>query len=211
MLIAPTTLAIFALACLALVITPGPNMIYLLSRSICQGRRAALISLVGVLVGFLFHIFAASLGLTAILLAVPLAYDAIKLAGAAYLLWMAWSTIRPGAVSMLTPRALPDDPPAKLFRMGLLTNLLNPKVAVFYLSLFPQFVVPEHGHVLLQSLTLGVVQMSVSGLVNFVIVMTASGVATWFSTRPSFQRVQRWVMATVLAGLAARLAVEPKP
>jgi threonine/homoserine/homoserine lactone efflux protein len=134
---------IFAAAALGLVLTPGPNMLYLLSRSICQGRRAGVISLAGVVTGFLFHIVCAAAGLTALLLTVPLAYSLLKFAGAAYLLGLAWQAVRPGGRSPFATRSLPPDPPAALFRMGLLTNALNPKMAVFYLSIFPQFVRPD--------------------------------------------------------------------
>ena len=102
-------------------------------------------------------------GLTALLLAVPFAFDAIQLAGAAYLLWLAWQAVKPGGLAPFETRELPDDPPAQLFRMGFLTNLLNPKVAMFYLSFFPQFLHPERGGLLLQSLKLGAVQIGVSG------------------------------------------------
>ena len=99
MLISWQDLGIFSAAALLMVLTPGPNMIYLISRSICQGRSAGLISLTGVATGFLFHIFAASFGLTALFLAIPLAYDILRFAGAAYLLYMAWEAVRPGARS----------------------------------------------------------------------------------------------------------------
>ncbi|MGE8202253.1 MAG: LysE family translocator, partial [Variovorax sp.] len=138
-------IALFALASLLLALTPGPNMIYCVSRTLIQGRRAGLISLGGVLIAFLAHLFAAALGLTALLLAVPLAFDAIRIAGAAYLLWLAWQAVRPGGNAPFEARVLPADPPARLFRMGFLTNLLNPKVAMFYLSFFPQFIHPERG------------------------------------------------------------------
>ncbi|HWP18583.1 MAG TPA: LysE family translocator [Burkholderiaceae bacterium] len=198
----------FALACAVLALTPGPNMIYNVSRTLCQGRRAGLLSLAGVIVGFLFHLTMAALGLTAVLMAVPFAFEAIKYAGAAYLLWMAWQAVRPGGASPFEPRALPHDRPAVLFRMGLLTNLLNPKVAVFYLSFFPQFLHPERGDVLVQSFTLGVVQIVVSTLVNLVIVLAAARLAAFLQRRPGWMRLQRWVMGTVLGLLAARLALE---
>ena len=121
-------LALFAGAALLMVLTPGPNMIYLLSRSLCQGRRAAVISLLGVAAGFLVHMFAAAAGLTAIFMAVPLAYDILKWLGAAYLLYLAWNAVRPGASSPFEARELPRDPPAKLVFMGFMTNALNPKI-----------------------------------------------------------------------------------
>ena len=138
----------FGLVALGMVLTPGPNMIYLVSRSICQGRMAGLISLGGIALGFLFYIFSAAFGITALLFAVPYAYDALRFAGALYLLWLAWQTIRPGGRSPFQVRDLPEDSPRKLFTMGFVTALLNPKIAVLYLSLLPQFIDPQHGNVL---------------------------------------------------------------
>lgn len=205
-----TELGWFALAALALVLTPGPNMIYCVSRTLVQGRRAGLLSLAGVLLGFVAHLLAAALGLTALLLAVPLAFDAIRLAGAAYLLWLAWQALRPGGAAPFQPRALPADSPATLFRMGLITNLLNPKVAMFYLSFFPQFLHPERGSVLLQSLLLGAVQIAVSGGVNALIVLGAGRITAWLSRSAGWLRAQRYVMGGVLGGLAVRIALEQR-
>lgn len=162
-----TELAWFSLASLLLVLTPGPNMIYCVSRALCQGRKAGIISLGGVVAGFLVHLVAASLGLTALLHTVPYAFDAIRLTGAAYLLWLAWQAVKPGGQAPFAARSLPLDPPGKLLRMGFLTNVLNPKVAMFYLSFFPQFLHPERGSVLWQSAMLGAVQISVSAIVIF--------------------------------------------
>jgi threonine/homoserine/homoserine lactone efflux protein len=122
---------LFVAAALLIVLTPGPNMIYVISRSICQGRRAGVISLLGVMAGFLVHMFAAALGLTALFMAVPLAYELLKWAGAAYLFYMAWQAVKPGARSPFEARQLPEDSPGNLFFMGFLTNLLNPKIAIF--------------------------------------------------------------------------------
>lgn len=203
-------LLLFAAAALLMVLTPGPNMIYLLSRSICQGRRAGVISLFGVVAVFLVHMLAAAAGLSALFMAVPLAFDLLKWAGAAYLLWMAWQALKPGAKSPFEPQPLPADPPRKLFVMGFVTNLLNPKVAVFYLSVFPQFVSPAHGSVFAQSVQLGLTQITISFSVNFLIALTAGSVATFFATRPLWLACQRWVMGTVLAALALRLASEQR-
>jgi threonine/homoserine/homoserine lactone efflux protein len=202
-------LLLFALAALVLVISPGPNMIYLISRSITQGRKAGLISLAGVVCGFLFHIILVSFGLTAILFAVPYAYTVLKTMGVVYLLYLAWQAIKPGSKGIFeTKKDLPDDKPSKLFRMGFLTNVLNPKVAVFYLSLFPQFIKPAYGHVLTQSLTLGVTQMLISFTVNFLIVLSAARAAVWFASKPQWVRVQKWFMASVLTALAAKMALD---
>ncbi|CAM5642342.1 Homoserine/homoserine lactone efflux protein [Mycolicibacterium aubagnense] len=198
----------FALICLGMVLTPGPNMVYLISRSLSQGPKAGLISLGGVAVGFLFYVFSAAFGITALLLAVPYAYDALRLAGALYLLYLAWQALRPGGRSPFQVRELPRDRPRKLFMMGLMTNLLNPKVAVLYLSLLPQFIDPEKGQVLSQLLVLGVTQISISLSVNAIIAVTAGSIAVFLAGRPLWMLIQRWLMGTVLAALAVRMATE---
>ena len=203
-------LLLFAAAALLMALTPGPNMIYLVSRSICQGRKAGVISLFGVVSGFLVHMFAAAVGLTAVFLAVPLAYELLKWAGAAYLMWMAWQAVRPGARSLFETRELAEDSSRRLFLMGFLTNLLNPKIAVFYLSVFPQFVSPGHGSVFLQSIILGVTQIAVSFSINLLIALFAASIAAWVSENPRWIAVQRYVMGFVLAGLAVRLILEPR-
>lgn len=205
-------LLLFAGACLLLVLTPGPNMLYLLSRSICQGRAAGVISLFGVVLGFVVHMLAASLGLSALLLTVPLAFELLKWAGAAYLLWLAWQAIRPaGRDWFAAPPGLPVEPPRRLFLMGLFTSILNPKVAMFYLSIFPQFVSPSHGSVFWQSIGLGLIQISTSFAVNLLIALFAAHLCLWLGQRPVWVRVQKWVMASVLGALALRLAYEQKP
>ncbi|MDL2399003.1 LysE family translocator [Rhizobium mayense] len=203
-----TSVITFALICLGMVLTPGPNMIYLVSRSISQGPAAGLISLGGVVLGFVFYMFSAALGITAFLFAVPFAYDALRLAGAVYLAWLAWNALRPGGRSAFQVRDLPKDRPRKLFVMGLVTSLLNPKVAVLYLSLLPQFIDPTAGGVFAQSVIFGFTHIAVSLTFNAIFALTAGSVALFFSSRPSFMLVQRWLMGTVLAGLAMRMAFE---
>ncbi|TFV64944.1 UNVERIFIED_ORG: LysE family translocator [Bacillus sp. AZ43] len=200
-----------AAVALGLVLTPGPNMIYLVSRSVTQGRRAGLISLLGVAAGFFLYLAAVTAGLAAVFVAVPAAYTALKLAGAAYLLHLAWQAVRPGGVNAFAPRDLPVDGSRRLFVMGLVTNLLNPKIAVLYVSLLPQFVDPERGSVALQSLTLGLVQIAIALTVNAVIVVFAGALSRFLAARPAWLRVQRYVMGGVLGALAVKLAVEPRP
>jgi threonine/homoserine/homoserine lactone efflux protein len=198
----------FMLIALGLVLTPGPNMIYLISRSICQGPKAGLISLGGVVLGFVFYMVFSALGITALLMAVPFAYDTLRFCGALYLLYMAWQAIRPGGGSPFQVRELAKDSPSKLFTMGLFTNLLNPKAAVLYLSLLPQFIVPAQGHVLLQSMVLGSAQIMVSFCVNALIALSAGYIAVFLAGRPTWAMIQRWLMATVLSGLAVRMLIE---
>jgi threonine/homoserine/homoserine lactone efflux protein len=201
-------LLFFALAALVLVLSPGPNMIYLISRSITQGRKAGIISLLGVTCGFLFHILMVSFGLTAVLFAVPFAFSVLKFLGVGYLLYLAFQAIKPSSKSLFETRTdLKEDQPIKLFTMGLLTNVLNPKMAVFYLSFFPQFIRPEHGSVLVQCLELGITQMIISFTINFLIILTAARAAKWFSKNPKWVKAQKWFMASVLTGLAAKMAI----
>jgi threonine/homoserine/homoserine lactone efflux protein len=205
-----THLIAFALVSLGMVLTPGPNMIYLISRSICQGRKAGLISLGGVALGFVFYMLCAAFGITALVMAVPYAYDGLRIGGALYLLYLAWQAIRPGGRSPFQVRDLPVDGPRRLFAMGFVTNLLNPKIAVMYLSLLPQFLSPEHGSILGQSLILGTTQILVSITVNAAIAMTAGSIAAFLAGRPSWAAAQRWIMATMLGALALRMATEAR-
>lgn len=202
---------LFAGACFVLAITPGPNIIYLLSRTICQGRGAGLVSLTGIVVAFLLHMLLATLGLSAIFLAAPFAYEALKWAGALYLLYLAWQSLRPGARSMLEPRVLSVASGQRLFVMGFLTSLLNPKIAFFYLALFPQFVDPLQGSIFLQSVTLGVTQILISSAINISVIVSAAALASWFTHRPAWLRLQRYVMGAVLGGLGVRLALAARP
>ncbi len=205
-----STLIGFGLVALGMVITPGPNMMYLVSRAICQGPAAGLISLAGVALGFTVYMFAAAFGISVLLFAVPFAVDALRAAGAAYLLYLAWHALKPGGRSPFQVRDLPRDRPAKLIAMGFLTNLLNPKAAMLYLSLLPQFIDPRRGSVLTQSVILGSMQICISVTVNAMIALGAGTIARMLRTRPMFAVIQRWLMSTVLAGLAVRMAFDSR-
>lgn len=201
---------VFVIASVLLVLTPGPNLLYLISRTLCQGRAAGLVSLAGTTTGFVFHILAAALGLSAVFIAVPVAYDAVRWAGAAYLLWLAWDSVRPGSGGVFAPRRLPDAAPSKLFRMGLFTSILNPKVALFYLALFPQFVDPSRGSVFVQSLVLGATQIALALVGDTLFVLAAARVARWLAERPVWAVAQRWVLGGVFAAIAAKLAFDER-
>ena len=200
-------LAVSAVA-LGMVLTPGPNMMYLVSRSITQGRRAGVVSLAGVAVGFGVYLTATNLGLSVVFVAVPQLYVAIKLAGAGYLAWLAWKVLRPGGVPVFAPQPLAPDSNRRLFTMGLLTNLLNPKAAVLYLSLIPQFVEPAAGHVMAQGFVLGGVQLAISMAVNLAIVLAAGTIAVFLARRPAWLRAQRYLMGTMLGVIAVKLATD---
>lgn len=211
-MISLTAACAMALVALGMVLTPGPNMMYLVSRSISQGRRAGLVSLAGTGVGFLVYMTMANVGLAAVFIVVPWLYTALKVAGASYLLWLAYKTLRPGGASVFDTRDLPRDSNAKLFRMGLVTNLLNPKAAIMYLALIPQFVDPNAGGVVSQGFQLGAVQIAVSLAINAVIILAAGSIAVFLRRKPSWMRWQRWATGTLLGAVGVKLALDaPTP
>lgn len=202
-----TTAAIVGVATVAfaMVITPGPNMIYLVSRSISQGRLAGLMSLAGVVVGFALYVVATAAGLSALFATVPELFIVVKVVGAAYLLYLAWSIVS-GGRGVFRNEPLPPHSPRRLFTMGLATCLLNPKIALMYAALLPQFVDPGRGAVPLQILTLGLVQVAVAA-VNGLWVLLAASVAGRLERSRTAERVTRWVTGTLLGGFAVQLGL----
>ncbi len=202
-------LALFTLASIVLAATPGPVWLYLISRTLAQGRRAGYFSMFGVAAGLSLHATFAAFGLTVVLLAVPYAFDAIKLAGAAYLLWLAYTTVR-GAGFTFQPQPLDPVRDRVLLRQAFVAAVINPKVAVFYLSLFPQFVDPTSGPVLAQSLLLGAIQVSTAAMMDVALVTVAGVLAAWFARRPLWLQVQRWFLGGAFGVLAVWLALTPR-
>lgn len=196
---------------LGLALTPGPNMIYLVSRSIAQGWRAGMVSLAGTATGFVVYMVMANVGLAAVFFVVPWLFIALKVVGAAYLLWLAYTTFRPGR-SVFETSALPRHSHGRLFRMGLVTNLLNPKVAILYLALIPQFIDPSAGSVVAQGFQLGAIQIVVGVLVNGAIILAAGSIAVFLHRRPAWVRWQRWVTGSLLGAVGVKLALDaPAP
>jgi threonine/homoserine/homoserine lactone efflux protein len=202
-----STLLLFAGATLALALTPGPDMLFCLSRSIGQGRQAGFASLLGIATGLYVWAGATALGLASLIALVPTAYHAVRLAGAAYLAWLAWQAFA-GRDALSVAGAVPRVPLLRLFRQGLVTNLLNPKIALFFLALFPQFVDPARGSTLWQILALASVFNLIGFCVNGAVILAAGRLAEWLRRRPGVARYQRWFMGTVFGGLALRLALE---
>ncbi|WP_089603497.1 LysE family translocator [Acinetobacter piscicola] len=199
----------FALISLGMALTPGPNMIYLISRSLCQGKKAGFVSLGGTALGFLFYMLCAAFGITALLMTIPLAYEALKIAGAIYLIYLAWKAIR----SPHSPFELANVQSysnTKLFLMGFLTNLLNPKIAMMYLALLPQFIKPDSNAVLLQTLTLGIVQIIISLLVNSFFIITASSFTQYLNRHALWLKLQKWFMGTIFFGLATQILLSAR-
>jgi threonine/homoserine/homoserine lactone efflux protein len=205
-----TTLALFAAACLVLCATPGPDMLLIATRSVSQGRASGFATLAGIQVGTYCHALAAALGLSQLFLLVPLAYDVVRYAGAAYLLYLAWQAFRSSGMALSPTAGGPRHSLATVFRQGLVTNLLNPKMALFVLALFPQFVRPEAGNVALQIMLMATVLNAIGILVNGAVILMAAGLGSVFSTRGRFRRLPQMLLGAVFAGLAVRLAFDGK-
>lgn len=205
-----STLVLFATACLALTMTPGPDMLLIASRSVGQGPVSGFATLAGIQAGTYCHALAAAFGLSQLFVAVPLAYDAVRYAGAAYLLYLAWKTIRSSDAAVEPVAAGRRHSAATVFGQGLLTNLLNPKMALFVLALFPQFVRPEAGSVATQIVLLATVLNLIGLIVNGAVILMASRLGRLFSGSGRWRRVPNYLLGTVFAGLAVRLAVDAR-
>ncbi|MBW6397999.1 LysE family translocator [Roseomonas sp. HJA6] len=202
------TLLVFAALSFGLAATPGPNMLYLVSRALAQGTGAGLVSLVGCQFGSLVIMLCAAAGLTAALFAVPYAWDVLRIGGAIYLAYLAWQCLRPGGQPIFAPRAMPKEPPGRLFAVGFATAALNPKVALFYVAVLPPFIDPALGSVFAQGAALGAVQIGVAIVFDGLLVYGAAGVARFLGTRPAWMAAQRWILGTALALIAVKLATE---
>ena len=198
------TYASFVAAALALNLAPGPDMTYVAARSLAQGRRAGVISALGIAVGCLFHIAAAALGVAILLRAVPQAYTAVRLAGAAYLLYLGAMLVRRAGDAHHDAVVLPASEMA-IFRQGVLTNILNPKVALFFLAFLPQFVSPERGPAGLQTLALGVYFDVQGTIVNALVAWLAGSAGAALRSSRARAWMQR-ASGVVLVGLGVRLA-----
>jgi len=199
------TIALFLAAGLALNLTPGPDMLYVATRSAAEGRKAGIASALGIAAGCLVHLAALAFGLSAVLATVPLAYDVVRYLGAAYLIYLGVrALLRPQALlagPQLTPQSL-----GRVFRQGMLTNVLNPKVALFFLALLPQFVDSAQGPLVPQIVMLGLLFNVTGTFVNLGVALLASRATTWLQTRPGPQRVAHRITGAVFVGLGLRLA-----
>ncbi len=208
MIVSSSAAAGMAATSLGMVLTPGPNMMYLVSRSLSQGRGAGLISLTGTATGFLVFLVTANLGLATVFVLVPVLYIAFKAAGTIYIAHLAYRALRPGGTGLFEPHALPRDSNWRLYRMGLITNLLNPKAAILYLALIPEFIRPSAGNVTAQGFVLGGIQISVSMTVNTLLILAAGSIASFMSSRPTWTQWQRRMTGTLLGGIVVMLARE---
>lgn len=205
------TLLTFALACFALALTPGPDMIFVMTRSLAQGRVAGLVSLLGIMAGCYFHALLAGLSLSGALVLSPLLFDGMRWAGAAYLLWLGLQAWR-GKAGLPVASRVPG-PKLSLGRLcwqGLMCNLLNPKVALFFLALFPQFMQPDPETALAQALILATLLNLAGLIVNGGVALAAGFAGEWLSRRPGFVKWQNRLLGGVFAALALRLVLDQR-
>lgn len=204
-----STLLLFAGACLALTVTPGPDMLLIASRSLSQGRGAGFASLAGIQLGTYCHALAAAFGLSQLFVAVPLAYDAVRLLGAAYLLYLAWKTLRSGS-HLQASSGLQDVSVRRVFRQWLFTNLLNPKMALFVLALFPQFINLQAGSVVVQMLILATILNVIGLVINGAVILVVNRLKSRFTGRQFIARWPNYLLGSVFAGLACKLIFDSR-
>ena len=199
---------LFLAAATLLAITPGPGIFYVLARTLAGGRREGFQSSIGTFFGGLFHVFAAALGVSAILAASAVAFHTVKYAGAAYLIFLGMRMIR----SRNTPLPETDSretsvPSGNAFRQGILTEVLNPKTALFFLSFIPQFIAPAHGRIFLQFATLGILSVTLNTGADLLVVSLAAPLERKLKSSHTFRRRQRTASGLGMIGLGAYLAV----
>jgi len=204
----PTLLA-FSVAALALIFIPGPSVLYIVARSLHQGRRAGLVSALGVQTGGLVHVLAATLGVSALVLSSALLFSVLKWAGAAYLIVLGLRTLRAPTPDALTV-TVPDAPPLpRIYRQGAVVNALNPKTALFFLAFLPQFVHPGHGPVWTQTLTLGLVFLGLATLSDGAYALLAGSLGRRWQGSRTFARRQQQVSGGVYLALGVGTALIP--
>jgi threonine/homoserine/homoserine lactone efflux protein len=198
-----TAFLTFLLAAFMLNIAPGPDMLYVIGRSVGQGRKAGIVSSLGIFVGCWVHILAAAFGIAAILRSSPLAFNIVRYAGAAYLVYLGIRLI--ASRSNLSAQPLKTENLASIFRQGVITNVLNPKVAIFFLAFLPQFIDARRGSVLLQILVLGLIFNVGGTLVNLAVAYAGGTLGQLLRRNARVARLQQWFTGLLFIGLGARL------
>lgn len=202
----PPTLALFLVATITLNVTPGPDMLYVIANSIGLGRKAGVVSALGIGGGTIVHTFAGAVGLSALLMSSAVAFDVVRYAGAVYLLYLGIRSLisKETKVVMSGVRQVPL---GTVFQRGVATNVLNPKVALFFLAFLPQFVDPSRGAVIWQFLLLGTMFNLSGTLVNTIVALLTGYAGDRFANNPGFAWLQRWFTGSVFLALGARLAL----
>ncbi|MBK3868067.1 LysE family translocator [Pseudomonas stutzeri] len=206
----PVFWLVFFSAALALNLSPGPDLLYVISRTLSGGRRIGIVSACGVCSGALVHVAFAALGISAILATSALAFTAVKYAGAAYLLYLGFQALRSGSATSLELRAGPRASAWKAYRQGVLVDVLNPKAAIFFMAFLPQFVRPEHGAVPLQLLGLGMLVVLVAIIVECTLVLLAARATTALRNNPGLSQWIDRALGSILIGLGIRLGLSER-
>jgi len=200
-----SNLQLFVIAAVALAVTPGPAVMYIVTRSITQGRTAGVVSCLGITLGGFVHVLAAALGVSAALATSVLAFTIVKYAGALYLVWLGVRAFmkKPEAANVepAAPRSL-----VRIFRDGVVVNILNPKTALFFLAFIPQFVTPSSGDIPLQCAFLGGVFVLIAFCTDVTWSLVASGAGTWLRGHPRFVASERYVAGSVYLTLGLTAA-----
>jgi threonine/homoserine/homoserine lactone efflux protein len=195
---------LFFAAALLLAVTPGPGIFYVLARSLAGGRREGILSSIGTFVGGLFHVFAAALGVSAILAASAVAFHTVKYAGAAYLVYLGIRMIGTRNAELIPATSAPTP---KAFRQGILTEALNPKTALFFLSFIPQFISAPAGHIFAQFVILGAISVILNTTADLLVVLAAAPLEQKLKHNIRFRNRQRVASGLGMIGLGAYVAL----
>ena len=201
------TLLTFAIAATLLIVVPGPNLIYIITRGIDQGRRAAVVSALGVETGMLIHVVAAVLGLSAVVASSEVLFDVVRYAGAGYLIWLGVASIRSRPADLTDPAGGRTLSPARLYSQGIIINVLNPKVGIFFLAFLPQFLDPSRGNMSLQILILGGVFSVIATASDLLYAMASGAIGGWLRERSAVARLRGKFSGAVYICLGAVAAL----
>jgi threonine/homoserine/homoserine lactone efflux protein len=200
------TIWLFCLAATALIVIPGPAVLYIVAQSVGQGRRAGLVSASGVATGGFVHVLGAAIGISGLLLSSATLFSVVKFAGAAYLIYLGGRRLLGlEASALVAPRVSRSR--RQLYRDGAVVNILNPKTALFFYAFLPQFLDPGRGSVALQALVLGMLFVAIALMSDTVWALASGSAAGWLKERPIAVAVERWVTGTVLIGLGTVAAL----
>ena len=198
----------YIIIALSMSASPGPNMMYLISRSISQGSAAGFVSMLGVQTATIIFVALSAIGVSALIIAIPFAFEIMKFCGAFYLLYLAYQAIHPKTKSVFEVRHLDKDNAWKLYSMGFFTNILNPKAMILFISILPQFTNPKLGHLYSQFAALGAIQIAASLLINGMVILSAAKVASFLNQNPQWIKIQKWIMGSILGFVAIRILLE---
>jgi threonine/homoserine/homoserine lactone efflux protein len=202
------TLPLFLTATIVLLLTPGPAVLYIITRSVDQGRRAGLVSVLGIEAGGLFHVAAAALGISAILMTSALAFEVVKYLGAAYLIYLGVQKLR-SRVDVEQTEVVQPDSLRRIFSQGVIVNVLNPKTALFFFAFLPQFVDPSRGSVAVQMVMLGILFLLTATITDGMYAVLAGTAGRWLRGNLRFLRAQKYVAGIVYIGLGVVAALTP--